>query len=220
MSHCKIIFSPKVLLMHKAIESKDYGLPLMLWVSLFMLLARVSAAQPQRESGGTTTYTNPVLNLVFADPSVIKAPDGWFYAYATRTYHEEKEMINLQIAKSRDLVHWKYLSEGMPVKPAWADSTEQFWAPDIHYDEASKTFYLYFASAHNGTNRHCIGVATSRTPEGPFTDMGHPLICGRSYTHIDPMEFRDPKTGRQYILWGSDHAPIQIQQLEGWTKLA
>lgn len=175
--------------------------------------------QSQQASKNHATYTNPVLDVVFADPSIIKAPDGRFYAYATRTWHNEEKMIHLQIAESKDLVHWKYLPDGMPVVPSWADSTHQFWAPDIHYDKKSKTYYLYFASAHNGTHRHCIGVATSKSPAGPFKDMGHPLVCGRGYSHIDPMEFDDPQTGQQYILWGSDHAPIQIQQLDGWTRL-
>lgn len=190
---------------------------ILLTATNYWLPVTVSA---QRVSVRNSTYTNPVLNFVFADPAVIKAPDGWFYAYATRTWHEEKEMVNLQIAKSKDLVYWEYLADGMPIKPTWADSTNQFWAPDIHYDNCEQTYYLYFASAHNGTNRHCIGIATSKSPTGPFTDTGHPLVCGRGYTHIDPMVFEDPKSGKKYILSGSDHAPIQIQELSGWTELA
>lgn len=185
---------------------------------LFICISQQAFAQ--EKSKNKPTYTNPVLDFVFADPAIIRAPDGWFYAYATRVWHKEKKMIHLQVARSRDLVHWKYLKDGMPEVPRWADSTHQFWAPDIHYDKKNKTYYLYFASAHNGTNRHCIGVATSKSPAGPFKDIGHPLVCGRGYTHIDPMEFTDPQSGRQYILWGSDHAPIQIQELTGWTKLA
>ena len=177
-------------------------------------------AQAQNTTIKNSTYTNPVLNFVFADPAVLKAPDGWFYAYATRTWHEEKDMINLQIAKSKDLVHWQYLPDGMPVKPSWADSTNQFWAPDIHYDNSKQTYFLYFASAHNGTNRHCIGIATSKSPAGPFTDIGKPLVCGKGYSHIDPMVFEDPKSAKKYILWGSDHAPIQIQEMKDWTELA
>ena len=32
-----------------------------------------------------STYTNPVYKADFADPTVIRGPDGWFYAYATNT---------------------------------------------------------------------------------------------------------------------------------------
>lgn len=188
------------------------------FIFLFCISLCMTAAA-QHNAGGAKTYTNPVLNTIFADPSIIKAPDGWYYAYATRTWHEEKTMIHLQIAKSKDLVHWQYLPDGMPIKPTWADSTSEFWAPDIQYDAHSKTYYLYFASGHNGTRNHCIGIATSKSPEGPFTDIGRPLVCGRSYTHIDPMVFHDPVTKNSYILWGSDHAPIQMQQMDGWTAL-
>lgn len=189
---------------------------------LFMFLCIVSTSKlhAQHTTIENPTYTNPVLDVVFADPSAIKASNGWFYAYATRTYHKEQKMVTLQIAKSKDLVHWQYLDDGMPEKPSWADSTHQFWAPDIHYDKESQTYYLYFAERHNGSSRHCVGIATSQSPEGPFRDIGQPLVCGRSYTHIDPMEYKDPKSGNRYILWGSDHAPIQIQKLSGWTKLA
>lgn len=191
------------------------------WPVVWLLgIVSITNVQAQNISANKSTYTNPVLKVVFADPSVIKAPDGWFYAYATRTYHKEQKMVTLQIAKSQDLVHWKYLTDGMPVKPSWSNHTHQFWAPDIHYDKDSQTYYLYFADHHNGSSRHCVGVATAKSPEGPFRDIGHPLVCGRSYTHIDPMEFKDPKTGDRYILWGSDHAPIQIQKLTGWTTLA
>jgi arabinan endo-1,5-alpha-L-arabinosidase len=193
---------------------KGFLLILLLWVG------EISNAHAQNISSGDSTYTNPVLNVVFADPAVIKAPNGWFYAYATRTYHKEKKMVTMQVAKSRDLVHWKYLDDGMPVKPSWADSTHQFWAPDIRYDKTSKTYYLYFASRHNGSNRHCVGVATSKSPAGPFKDVGQPVVCGPSFTHIDPMVFKDPASGKHYLLWGSDHAPIQIQQMASWTKLA
>jgi len=190
-----------------------------LYLCLFIFLVTSAKAQLKGKNAPGQTYTNPVLNTIFADPAVIKAPDGWYYAYATRTWHEEKEMIHLQVARSRDLVHWDYLPDAMPVKPFWADSTTEFWAPDIQYDADSKTYYLYIASGHNGSREHCIGVLTSSSPTGPFTDMGKPLVCGPGYTHIDPMVFQDPKTGRRYILWGSDHAPIQMQEMKGWTQL-
>jgi len=191
-----------------------YGLG---WLLMFFCGLSTKA---QNNTNRSKSYTNPVLNTIFADPAIIKAPDGYFYAYATRTWHEQKEMIHLQIAKSKDLVHWQYLADGMPVKPSWADKTTEFWAPDIHYDPKSKTYYLYFASGQNGSKEHCIGIATSRSPEGPFTDIGAPLVCGRSYTHIDPMVFHDPNTKKSYILWGSDRAPIQMQQMQDWTHLA
>lgn len=164
------------------------------------------------QSQRNNTYTNPVLKQVFPDPSIIRAPNGWFYAYGTNSYYDGK-MINIQVAKSKDLVHWKYLGDALPKKPEWANHTQQFWAPDITYDKSNKTYYLYFASGHNNSHNHCIGVAISKSPKGPFTDIGHPLVCGKAFSHIDPMEFTDPKTGKLYMLWGSDFYPIQMQRM-------
>ena len=202
-------------------QKKCFSLPFIKYVfGALLMLPWQLHAQAHHKQGRSKTYTNPVLNTIFADPAIIKAPDGWFYAYATRTWHQETTMIHLQIAKSRDLVNWQYLADGMPVKPKWADKTSEFWAPDIQYDKKNKTYYLYFASGHNGTKEHCIGIATSKSPAGPFTDIGAPLVCGRSYTHIDPMVFHDPVTKKSYILWGSDRAPIQMQQMQDRTHLA
>ena len=69
-------------------------------------------------------YTNPVWNDDFADPTIIRAADGWYYAYGTQT-KRHGTIINLQVARSADLVQWDYLGEGLPVKPAWASSTQK-----------------------------------------------------------------------------------------------
>jgi len=62
-----------------------------------------------------STYTNPILNQVFPDTSIINAPNGWFYAYSTDSYYHGK-MLNIQVAKSRDLIHWTYLGDALPEK--------------------------------------------------------------------------------------------------------
>jgi len=65
------------------------------------------------------TYVNPVLDADFPDPAVILAPDGHYYAYATQTLREGT-WINIQVARSADLVHWDCLGDAMPQKPDWA----------------------------------------------------------------------------------------------------
>ena len=65
------------------------------------------------------TYVNPVLDADFPDPVVILAPDGYYYAYATQTLREGK-WINIQVARSRDLVSWEHLGDALPEKPGWA----------------------------------------------------------------------------------------------------
>lgn len=170
---------------------------------IVLLLCNVSHIYGQSQK----TYQNPVLDRNFPDPTVIKAPDGYFYAYATQG------KVNIQVARSKDLVHWKYLGGVMPVKPSWADQTQAFWAPDILYDTSLGTYYLYFSSKHNTKNGHCIGVATSKQPLGPFKDAGEPIICGKGFVNIDPMAFDDPQTGKKLLYWGSGFEPLKVREL-------
>ena len=64
---------------------------------------------------------------------MILAPDGFYYAYATQTLRDGK-WINIQVARSTDLVHWEHLGDALPDKPDWAQETQDFWAPFVLYD--------------------------------------------------------------------------------------
>src|SRR3954454_20661444 len=68
------------------------------------------------------TYVNPVLDEDFPDPALILAPDGCYYAYATQTLREG-HWINVQVARSANLVHWEHLGDALPEKPVWAKDT-------------------------------------------------------------------------------------------------
>ncbi|HZI17291.1 MAG TPA: family 43 glycosylhydrolase [Pyrinomonadaceae bacterium] len=171
-------------------------------------------------------YTNPVFDYDFPDPTVIRASDGWYYAYATQGPVGDK-VHNIQAARSRDLVNWERLPDVLPAKPNWASETQLFWAPDVH--QRGRTFFMYYSGGLNpglaekfkrennaaGSEEgvFCLGVATSPRPEGPFSDSGRPLKCGLSFVHIDPMAFDDPKTGRKYLYWGSGFQSIRAQEL-------
>src|SRR4030095_14059511 len=91
------------------------------------LLALGSCAAPQHLV--TSAWSNPVIDADFPDPAVLRAPDGYYYAYATQTERKGK-WLNLQVARSRDLIHWDQLGDALPAKPTWASKTQDFWAPD------------------------------------------------------------------------------------------
>ena len=161
------------------------------------------------------TYANPVLDADFPDPTVIRASDGMFYAYATQTERDGR-MINIQVARSADLTEWDHLGDALPVKPAWASRTQDFWAP--HVAERDGRYFLYYsakpdAALSDSTRGLCLVVATATRPEGPFTDRGEPLQCGAGFVNIDPMSFVDPQTGRHLLYWGSGFGPIKVQEL-------
>ena len=197
---------------------------------LFVALAAPSATAQRRSAVAprphATTYTNPVFDEDFPDPTVIDAGNGWFYAYATQTEIGGR-VLNFQTARSRDLVRWERVGDALPSKPVWASGTQLFWAPDVH--RRGSTFFMYFSAGldpdraarfkkEQGAEKSeegifCLGVATSNKPEGPFRDSGRPLKCGLSFVNIDPMAFDDPRTGRRYLYWGSGFQPIRVQEL-------
>ncbi|HEX8831532.1 MAG TPA: glycoside hydrolase family 43 protein [Longimicrobium sp.] len=161
------------------------------------------------------TYTNPVLDADFPDPTVIRAADGMYYAYGTQT-ERNGETVNIQVARSRDLATWEHVGDALPRKPGWASRTQDFWAP--HVSQHGGTYYLYFsakpdAALSDTTRGLCLAVATASRPEGPFTDRGEPLQCGSGFVNIDPMAFDDPQTGKRLLYWGSGFGPVKVREL-------
>ena len=180
-----------------------------LLAALALLTAYPSFATPR-------VYANPIIDADFPDPTVIKARDGYFYVYATQSAGEGATVRNVQVARSLDLVHWTMLGDALPAKPAWASRTQDFWAPDVIEDHGR--YILYYsakpdAALTDSKQGLCLAVAVSSRPEGPFTDIGHPLQCGPGFENIDPMAFDDPATGKKLLYWGSGFGPIKIQEL-------
>ncbi|MEO8562993.1 MAG: glycoside hydrolase family 43 protein [bacterium] len=175
-----------------------------------------------RATTPAATYTNPVFDADFPDPTIIRASDGAYYAYATQGEvpragaSGELDLFDIQVLKSADLVHWMRLGDALPVKPTWASRTRDFWAP--HVSEHAGRYYMYYsakpdAALSDSTRGLCLAVAIASSPAGPFTDMGHPLQCGTSFVNIDPMQLDDPTTGQPLLYWGSGWGPIKVQPL-------
>lgn len=175
--------------------------------SLALLLSACATTAPP------TSYQNPVIDQEFPDPAVVRANGSLFYVYATQG---GEPMRNIQAARSGDLVNWTLLPDVLPVKPAWASRTQDFWAPDVY--RRGDRWFLYYsakpdAALSDDKRGLCLAVATASAPEGPFTDMGKPLLCGESFVNIDPFVFDDPATGKTLLYWGSGFGPIKVQEL-------
>ncbi len=87
-----------------------------------LLMAGVGGAQET-----TGTYTNPVSKAfadTFADPSIIKGKDGYWYSYGTSDPLREGEGTShtIPMARSKDLVNWNYVGDafGSSNRPSWA----------------------------------------------------------------------------------------------------
>lgn len=161
---------------------------------------------------------NPVLDKDFPDPTVIKAADGRYYAYATQAVVNGK-MMNIQVASSNNLINWKMEGDALPQKPGWAHATQDFWAPHVLYDSALKQYVMFFSAESDDTaTDKCMGVAFSKSPAGPFIDKGTPLVSGKGFVNIDPMAMIDPVTKKKIVYWGSGFEPIKVQELTGDWK--
>ena len=173
-----------------------------------------SSGSPAAHRALRDTYVNPILDEDFPDPAVIHAPDGFYYAYATQTLRDGK-WINIQVARSSDLIHWEDLGDALPQKPDWARTTQDFWAPSVIFD--GSTYFMYYSATpdvyHDHKRGHGLAIATSESPAGPFVDIGKSLLQGGGFEFIDPMAFDDPATGKHLLYWGSGFEPIRVQEL-------
>ena len=168
-----------------------------LLLTVLMLSCKTQEIPPETTPEIDNLYSNPVVNYSLPDPTIMKAPDGYFYLYAT------ENIRNTPIHRSRDLVSWEL------VGTAFTDATRPsfepmgvFWAPDINYGEGR--YLLYYSMSVWGGEWTCgIGVATADKPESPFTDQG---ILFRSneigvQNSIDP--FYIEEDGKKHLFWGS-----------------
>lgn len=195
-----------------------------------ILFATVGDAQE-----ATSSYTNPVSKDfadTFADPAVIKAKDGFWYAYGTTDplREGEKEFHTIPISRSKDLVSWEYVGDAFdePTEVPWADTDAALWAPDVRYLDGE--YYMYYVVTQTTVtpdrDDNAIGVATAPTPAGPWTDSGEPVVGPRrggpgnnfKWT-FDPSEFTD-SDGTRYLYYGSYYGGIFVTELSPDGKRA
>lgn len=172
------------------------------------------------------------------DPSCIKAGD-YYYLYSTDAiYHprgvsEKSDTIhigNIQVRRSKDLVHWQFMGWAFKHIP---DAAVQYvkkasggrmpngiWAPYIM--KQGDKFRLYYAVSIFGANTSYIGLATSKSPMGPWKQQGYVVRTDKNnkMNAIDPTMAKDPKTGKEWLIYGSFFHGIYCLQLNPETGLS
>jgi beta-xylosidase len=112
---------------------------------------------------------NPIFPGHYADPELHHF-NNRFFIYPT-TSDKYENQTSFRAFSSPDLTNWR--DEGVILDFAqipWS-TNRAAWAPSVAYKNS--TFYFYF-SAGDGAG---LGVATSKSPTGPFQDaLGKPLI--------------------------------------------
>lgn len=155
-------------------------------------------------------YHNPVLPGFHADPEVLYSKQTKkYYIYSTTDGVTGWGGWYFTVYSSHDLQKWSdrgimldLQSEQVP----WANGNA--WAPAIEeklIDGKYKYFFYYSGNPIKGEGKQ-IGVAVADRPEGPFKDLGHPIVttspAGKGQ-QIDVDVFTDPVSGKSYLYWGN-----------------
>ncbi|KAL1304488.1 hypothetical protein AAFC00_003478 [Neodothiora populina] len=172
--------------------------------SLLVLLLTLTTALPLTDDSrhAKRSVAGPVITANFPDPGLMKVGDTW-YAFATRT---KGTTIHIQVASSPDFETWTVINEdALPTLPAWIyQPSWNTWAPDVKQLDDGSFIMYYSASTAEDTSKHCVGVASASTVEGPYTGQDKALICPISQGGaIDASGFRDA-SGARYIVYKID----------------
>jgi arabinan endo-1,5-alpha-L-arabinosidase len=165
----------------------------------------------------TAAGIQPAIPHDFPDPAVL-AVGSVYYAYSTASRYGDR-VRHVPVARSTALNgKWTDLGDALPDLPPWVAKTgaaATVWAPDVAA-RSDGSYVLYFTARSAGQNVQCIGVATARSPKGPFRSVAtEPLVCRpEDVDSIDPSAFTD-SDGKQYLLYssGKGNATIWLQQV-------
>ena len=179
--------------------------PLLFILTLFLTLAgQAQTVLLTSNALKGTTYHNPIIKEDLPDPSIIRADNGYFYLYATGE----------KVWKSKDMINWQYVgfTFNRADHPTFVDGVDWYWAPDIN--KINDQYVLYFSlSLWGGGKTAGIGVATSKTPEGPFKPVGDGKLFVGSELGVENSidQFYIEDGGKKYIIWGSFNGIYAIE---------
>lgn len=161
----------------------------------------------------------PVQNAPDPAIAVVKKPGAktQYYIYSSngplndndRDPAGKLKIHLLPIFRSTDLGHWEYVGDVFKARPKWA-SESRLIGPEIQFF-AGKYFLYYTAVDEDaqGNNRSdgAIGVATSTSPDGPWTDSGKQVVevqAGRlAYDPFIIADDAEAAQGQRYLFYGS-----------------
>jgi len=164
------------------------------FASVLLLTAEPATAQLSRSG-------NPIIRGWYADPEAhVFAQEYWIYPTTSAPYDEQTSM---DAFSSPDLVTWTRHAGVLDLEDVgWG--TRALWAPSVVEKDG---WYYFFFSANdiqNDEETGGIGIARSRSPDGPFEDyLGRPLVGSfhNGAQPIDPYVFRD-RDGTYYLTYG------------------
>lgn len=151
----------------------------------------------------------PGMLYAYGDPAAIRVGKTYYVVSTSNNAPDAGPIV-----RSKDLRSWEPAGFLFPRgrRPAWQDAdAERFdlWAPEIH--RVGRKFVAYY-TARDRTGHLVIGAASARRPEGPWTDLGRPLIQDPRVGLIDAHQFFDRSAGKRYIYWKKDGNQPHIRE--------
>lgn len=168
--------------------------------------ADVAIDRPAGDAASIPGTNNPVLAGLFADPNLIVFDDT-FYLYPTTDGIANWGATSFSAFSSKNLVQWTNAGVILDVAKELSWGKGRAWAPTMA--RVGDTYYFYFSADTQ------IGVATSKSPTGPFKDaLGSPLVKAGQYAPqaIDPYVFLDDD-GTRYLYFGSGSGGLRAGKL-------
>ena len=171
------------------------------------------SSEPRSPEGKRYLSQPLVKDLYFADPSA-HIFGGRLYVYPSHDVDAgipDDDLGNQYAMHDYRILSMDRIGGPVTVHPVALDvkqipwASKQTWAPDAAYKNG--TYYLYFP-ARDTAGVFRIGVATSKSPTGPFTADPQPI---RGSFSIDPAVFTDTD-GASYMYFGG----IWGGQLQRW----
>ncbi len=125
----------------------------------------------------------------------------YVYPSHDRNNAQKYDMNDYHVYSTDDLANWQ--DEGVVLTSAqvpWVKGA--LWAPDCGC--VNGTYYFYFPGDATGKYHFQVGVATSKSPAGPFVAEPQPIA---GVDGIDPSVFVDDE-GTAYLLWAGGRPKI------------
>ena len=177
---------------------------------------------------GTYNVHDPSCKL-FGDTYYMYSTDAIFGENKKDIQENNLPFGNIQVRKSKDLVHWEFAGWAFPEIPAEAKNwvldnsggrgATNIWAPYIlRYNDK---YRLYYSVSAFGRQTSYIGLAESDSPEGPWTQKGCVVKTktGDNMNAIDPSIVVNPETGEHWMHYGSYFGGLYCVKLNPETGL-
>jgi arabinan endo-1,5-alpha-L-arabinosidase len=166
--------------------------------------------------------TKPVIhqidgNISTTDPFLFYW-QGTYYVFSSGFTNPSGAGLDLR--SSKNLIYFNTVKAVLSPNPQWVEKklakVTILWNPSVLAWDG--TIHLFYAASWYGSERACIGHATTKSMDKPFVDDEEPVICSNvesedPFIAIDPAATLDD-AGNPWLVFGSGGNGINIIALD------